>query len=943
MRFYENLNHIKENRLPQRAYYIPENSQIMLNGEWNFKFFDSDYDECEITEWDKIEVPSCWQLKGYEKPYYTSSNYPYPVDPPYVPDINPMGVYMREFEITNPENKHYMVFEGVSSNVELFINEKYVGYSQGSHMQAEFDISDFVKPGKNQVKAKVRKWCSGSYLEDQDFFRFNGIFRDVYVLSRPDGHIADINITTEGDEIHIKTDKSAVVSLYDGDILKETKECVENAVFKVENPVLWNAEKPYLYELVIESAGETIRRKIGFVSYTISDKGEFLVNGVSVKIKGVNHHDSTPEGGWCITKEEMRNDLLTMKKLNINAVRTSHYPPPPVFLELCDELGFYVLLEADVETHGFVWRFKGCEGRKDCLNNNQGWIGNREEWKESYVERMQRAYERDKNFTCIFGWSLGNESGFCENHKAMVEFLRNTDKKRFVHTEDASSLVEEAGAEELYNVPDIHSRMYPTLQNVLEYAEDEKRTLPFFMCEYVHSMGNGPGGVKDYWDLIYKYPKLIGGCVWEWADSVVLENGVQKYGGDFGEQIHSDNFCADGMVFSDRSLKAGSLNIKAVYQYISCELTGDKLKVTNLYDFTNLNEYVFKYEIISDGKVLSEKEMVLNIMPKNSEYIDIEKVSDCEDGAYINCYLSDKTGYETAFCQLTLSETEKLYVNDKKNVEIVESKKEFEISGETFRYIISKVTGSFTSIVKDGEEQISGPVMLTVMRAPIDNDIHVRWNWFTVYNGERIDNTFNKIYSCIAEENKVMVKGSLAGVGRMPYLNFETVYEFFEDGDVKVSLKGSVREDCPWLPRLGFEFKLPYEKDRFKYYGMGPYENYSDMISHVGMGWFESSADEEYVNYVKPQEHGNHTGTKRLEVENGLQFVSGSGFEFNVSHYTAEAMWKAKHTDELEKSDNTIVRIDYKNSGLGSHSCGSELTEKYRFNDKEFEFEFWIR
>ncbi len=981
MRFYENLEHISENRMPQRAYYIPENcgAFISLNGEWNFKYYSADFnEEKEITKWDKIPVPSCWQLFGYEDPNYTNVRYPYPVDAPFVPTENPLGIYKREFEITNEKNRHYIVFEGVSSNVELYINDKYVGYSQGSHLQAEFDITDYVCAGANTVTAKVRKWCSGSYLEDQDFFRFNGIFRDVYILSRPEGHIKDINIVTNNNVISINFEGSAKISLYDGEKLIGETNAQKTAEFTVENHIEWNAEKPYLYELVFEYEGEIIRRKIGFVSYSVSDKGEFLVNGVSVKLKGINHHDTHPTNGWCMTDEEMMYDLTQMKKLNINTIRTSHYPPSPKFVDMCDELGFYVMLETDIETHGFVQMTPHNPGY-NCIESPD-WIGNQPEWREAYVERMVRAYNRDKNHTCIFSWSTGNESGHCDNHYEMIKYLRATDTRRLIHCEDASRKTDEikyckeqieAGNMDhsalechthpdnasriddilknydFYNRPDIHSRMYPPVSYLEEYALDESRPLPFFLCEYAHAMGNGPGDTMDYWNVIYKYPKLIGGCIWEWADHTVIVDGVAKYGGDFKELTHDGNFCADGLVFHDRSFKAGSLNAKATYQYIRCEIQNGKLAVTNLYDFTNLNEYTFRYETVVDGKVIASKSLNIEAAPKETVYLDYTTAPSCILGAYVNCYLYDSTGYEVAMVQLDLEA--KTAVTEKTNTDvcITGTDNDFIVSGYDFTYTFSKNYGTLTSIVKNGKEQLSERLKLTVMRAPTDNERNIKNKWYKFTNSweaENFDCLFDKIYSVSLSGNTISVTGSLSAISRKPFFKYTTAYTFYGDGSVKVALSGDIREnDCIWLPRLGFEFRTPYENDSFTYYGRGDSENYSDMHYHTKVGFYESNADKEYVNYIVPQEHGNHTATKVLDMKNGLKFKSDTGFEFNVSHYSAQALTAAAHTDELVKDKDTVIRIDYKNSGIGSNSCGPQLLEKYQLNEKKIEnFEFYI-
>ncbi len=951
MKKYENLNCISENREPQRAYYIPENGCTKLNGIWDFKFYECDFEEAYIEkEWEKIDVPSCWQLRGYENPNYTNVAYPYSYDPPYVPNNNPMGIYKREFELHNVDCDTYIVFEGVSSCLELFINDKYVGYSQGSHLQAEFDISNYVKKGVNTVTVKVRKWCLGSYLEDQDFFRFNGIFRDVYLLSRPKGHIRDINITTDDNSINIVFEGSAQISLLDmeGKLLDKTFS-KNTARFFVENPVKWNAEKPYLYELLFEYEGEVISQKVGFVSYAIGENYEFLVNGTQVKLKGVNHHDTHPYNGWCMTDEELMEDLLLMKKLNINTIRTSHYPPTPAFLNMCDEIVFYVMLETDLETHGGANR-EAVRCGFDCLNNPQ-WLCANPLWKDAFVERMERAYQRDKNHCSIFSWSTGNESGHGQNHVAMIDYIRANDKKRLVHCEDACR---EAEMSDFYGVDtthyadraDLYSKMYESIYEIKQKAENPDFKHPYFLCEYSHAMGNGPGDVCDYWELIYKHKKLVGGCVWEWADHTVIENGVPKYGGDFeGELTHDGNFCADGMVFHDRSLKAGSLEVKAAYQYMDCELSGDEIVVLNRYDFTNLSEYEFKYQIKVDGEITEENTLRLDIEPKQTAKIKITLPEKCMLGAYIHCYLYDKTGYCVAGKQLEIH----VIVLEKniayKEAEVKEDDNFIFFKGNGFSYTFSKHLGVFVSLIKNGEEQLKAPIRLTSMRAPIDNERRIKqnWYWHNTWQGENLDRQFDKVYECTLCGAEVTVKGSLSGVSRTPYLRYTVKYTVTQDGTIKAILDGTVKDKCTWLPRLGFEIKTAYEKNRFSYYGMGPYENYCDMHHASMVDWYESDADSEYVNYIMPQEHGNHIRTKVLNIKNGLSFEAVESMEFNVSHYSSDMLMKATHQNQLTKADYTNIRIDYKNSGVGSNSCGPELLEKYRLSEKEIHFEFCIK
>ena len=949
MNHYEDLTHISENREPQRSYYIPENkgAYTLLNGEWNFKFYKRDFDETDIQkEWDKIPVPSCWQILGYEDPNYANVAYPHPVDPPYVPAENPMGVYERDFEITDIKRDTYIVFEGVSSCLELYINEKYVGYSQGSHLQAEFNISDFVILGKNTVTAKVRKWCSGSYLEDQDMFRFSGIFRDVYLLSRPKGHIKDIDIKTDGNQILVAFDGKAEIALTDsGNILKSGS--FENtAVFTVENPILWNAEKPYLYTLTFKYEDEIITQKVGFVTYSIGTNYEFLVNGVAVKLKGVNHHDSHHKNGWCMTDEEIYSDLALMKKLNINTVRTSHYPPSPKFLTMCDELGLYVMLETDMEMHGFCMReTMGKSVGFDFFENDE-WISNQPEWKKSFVERMERAYMRDKNHPAIFSWSIGNESGYGKNHQEMVKYLRSVDKKRLVHTADASRSSDTQGHTEFMEEYDIHSRMYIITEDVKKIAENPDFKKPYFLCEYSHAMGNGPGDLNDYWEIFYKYPKLIGGCIWEWCDHQVLVNGVPKYGGDFkGELTHDGNFCCDGLVFADRTFKAGTMEAKAVYQYMRCEFLNEKIKLTNLYDFTNLSEYTFAYTIEVDGENVFTDSRIYDVEPKDSVEIPIEVPESCRLGAYVNCFLTDKTGYQVASCQLELpAKCQMPKENRNEKVVPTETANRIVFSGSRFSYAISKHTGMIESIVKNGEEQLIAPVELTVWRAPTDNERNDKflWEWYNTWQAENVNRLFTKAYGYEICDNSLTVNGSLAGVSRTPFLRFKITYTVFSDGEIKVDLSGKIKEKCIWLQRLGFEFKTSYEKDSFTYFGMGDIENYRDMCHHARVGYFKNDAKREFVNYVMPQEHGNHIKAKELKMENGLEF-SGDNFEFNVSHFTADNLAQAMHQDEIINENLTNIRIDYKNSGIGSHSCGPDLLEKYRLSEKDIDFTFCIK
>lgn len=939
MRKYENPIQTSENRLKQRSWYIPEGSEKCgLNGEWRFKYFENGDKAGEITEWDNITVPSCWQLKGYEKPNYTNINYPFPCDPPYVPDINPVGIYERSFQLTDGSLDTYLVFEGVSSMAEVYINGKYVGFTEGSRLMAEFDITEFVSSGTNTVRVYVRKWCCGSYLEDQDAFRYNGIFRDVYILSRPHGHIFDLDLRTEENTIICTADKDFFAELYDGETLLSTGLSLGGKLcFTVDTPKLWTAETPNLYTVKFLAAGETVTRKVGFRTIEISPDYELLINGTPVKLKGVNHHDTHPEKGWTMSEEDYVRDLKLMKELNINTVRTSHYPPSPKFLDYCDEMGFYVILETDIETHGFLRRYANVGYKFDV--DSPDWPCANPEWKKEFLSRMERAYERDKIHSSIIMWSTGNESGYSENQHDMIEWLKSRDKVRLAHCEDASR-------KGTPDNTDVFSRMYPSVDTIKSWANDDNIKQPVFMCEYAHAMGNGPGEIWDYWNAIYDNKKLIGGCIWEWADHVAVVDGVQKYGGDFeGELTHDGNFCCDGMVFADRSLKAGSYEIKNTYAPFRIRWENGTLKLKNCFDFTSFDGYSFEYDITADGESIEKKIVRLNTKPSEEFTLTplVKLPESCKLGCYITVKMFDADNFEIGCLEEKLPVPVVIAEAEKQPLNLINGEFEAVAEGENFRYVLSKQTGMLVSVVKNGEEQLTAPAKLSYFRATTDNDRGIRalWDRTNIWQGENFDCVFTKIYSCFVSGNKATFTGSSAGVSRKPFFSFTLSYEFFDDGAVKVSLDGKIRENVVWLPRLGFEFKLPYEKDSFTYFGNGPLESYRDMTHHGVVAFHESNADSEYVNYVRPQEHGNHTDCRLLDIKNSLKF-SAESMEISVLHHSIEALAAAEHTNELEKSDGTQVRVDYKVSGIGSNSCGPALDEKYRLCEKDISFKFTL-
>lgn len=938
MRHFENPLATSENRCVPRSCYLPggRSEYQLLNGTWRFSFFHRDVDVPEnIDAWDTIPVPSCWQLQGYENPNYSNINYPYPCDPPYVPDDNPCGIYEREFTLERRWGRVYFVFEGVSSCAYLYLNGQYVGFTQGSHLQAEFDITQYVHEGTNTVRVKVLKWCCGSYLEDQDFFRYNGIFRDCYLLQRPEGHITDVELIPDAAAIRIRLDGEANVGIWEGEKLLTRASMDGEFAFCPENPILWNAEKPFLYTVELERLGEVIRLQTGLRKIGISPRYELLINDVPVKLHGVNHHDTSALRGWCQSEEELRQDLLLMKQLNINCVRTSHYPPSPRFLQLCDELGLYVVCETDIETHGFLRRLPNVPYCFDVESN--AWPCTRAEWKREFTERMERMVENFKNHPSIIIWSTGNESGHGCNHVEMIRWAKRRDGTRLIHAEDASR------RGQIHNA-DVFSMMYSSLEELERFAKTDEINMPVFLCEYSHAMGNGPGDVFYYNELFDRYPKLIGGCIWEWADHVVTVDGVQRYGGDFeGELTHDGNFCCDGLVFADRSLKAGSLEARAAYQPIRTHLENNVLTVTNRLDFTNLEEYRLQYWIEVDGEKIQSHETVLSLPPHCSADLRIDYLPmKCRYGAHLNIRLY-RDGSEVAAAQHMLACVVEPETPQPAGV-LSEDASFIYAAGEGFRYTFSKHYGVFTSLVVNGAEQLAGKPVLSACRAPTDNDRDIRFRWLQLneWQGENLDKAFTKIYGCHVEDDTILLTGSLSGISRAPLVRYEQRIRISRGGVIDLELHGDVRQDAVWLPRFGFEFLLPGAADSFTYYGNGPSESYRDMCHGGFVGLHHSSAAEEYVRYVRPQEHGNHTAVKMLRIGD-LEFLAQEEMEIQVSRFSTAALLKAEHTDELTADGNTHLRIDYMVSGLGSNSCGPELEKPYRLDQKRIEFRFFIR
>lgn len=985
-KYYEDLTVMQLNRETPRSYYVPYSSETAalskkrgqspfyqnLNGTWKFQYYTSVknvgegfYEEgTDVSGWDDLTVPSCWQVKGYDQCHYTNVNYPFPCDPPYVPNENPAGTYVRDFNVSENWNgkSKYIVFEGVISCFYLWVNGKFVGYSQGSRMPAEFDISTYLRSGRNRIAVMVLKWCDGSYLEDQDLWRFSGIFRDVYLLARDSNHIKDVfvrqtlsedlkkaNLNCEIETVG-STEVAAVLKDTDGNIVAQGQGMINgkgSIGLEIAEPILWNAENPYLYKLFISSGNEVLLFNTGFRRIEVKDS-VFMVNGKAIKIKGVNRHDSHPELGQTIPLNHMKKDLALMKSHNVNTIRTSHYPNDPRFLDLCDEYGFYIIDEADLECHGVH-----PVGDFHMLTKNP-------QWQKAFLDRAERLVERDKNHPSVIIWSMGNESGYDINHIAMASWTKDRDASRLVHYEGANEWYK--GSTDTAAL-DMVSSMYASTQFIEEYASKEENKKPYFLCEYSHAMGNGPGDLKDYWDVIYKYPKLMGACVWEWCDHGIKTATAEgkefyAYGGDFGDKPNDGNFCLDGLVYPDRKPHTGLLELKKVIAPVKVEavdLSNGQVKINNLYDFIDLSQLSLQWTVEKDGEIVQQGEVSsLTTPPQTAEIITLDyklpKVSKSSYYLTISFVQKKSTlwqgrGYEVTFEQFKLpveeieeAENEKVSV-----IKVVQKGHLVTVEGFDFCHSFDLYDGGFISITKNNVELISAMPKFNVWRAPTDNDRNIKYKWFA----EGIDRAFMRVYKAEVEKQTetsvdIAVDFSLGGYINLPLLHGKAVWSVAGTGEISLNTKIKVRENLVFLPRFGLQLQMPKGAEEVEYFGNGPHESYIDKRQSVRVGKYLTTVDDMFENYLVPQENGSRYGTKWCAITNelgmGLKFAGSEDFSFNAAHYTPEDLTAAGHPHELLKRKETIVNIDYKNSGVGSNSCGPELLQKYRLDEKEFEF-----
>lgn len=978
MIWHEDPSHTRVGVMPQHSYFIPfgkgqepfadrisSERFELLNGDWGFRYFDSildlEDDFTSIKAENTIPVPSNWQLHGCDKAQYTNVCYPIPYDPPFVPDDIPVGIYTREYSYTTDGMKRLLCFEGVDSCMYLYINGELVGYSQVSHITAEFDVTDYLREGDNTITAAVLKWCDGTYLEDQDKIRLSGIFRDVYMLSRPEKRISDYLIKTvlseDGSaELRLTVDGiDAEVTLKDdagNTLFSETAKNGKELSVRVNSPKRWSAESPYLYSLTISAGGEVIGEKVGFRDICV-DNGVVKINGKAIKFRGVNRHDSYPDTGYNASIQQMRRDLELMKRHNINAIRTSHYPNAPQFYQLCDEYGFYVIDEADLEMHGcvevyndFAWT-KGYDGIA-LLASDEG-------FRDAIVQRSELMYRRDKNRPCVVMWSLGNESGYGTDLRAAAQFLKNADDTRLVHYESTHKLDDTPD-----DVIDLVSEMYTSLPDIEKFLQREDEKRPFILCEYCHAMGNGPGDLEDYHNIFHSNERLCGGFVWEWCDHAMIlghtEDGKVKYGygGDFGERHNDGNFCMDGLVYPDRTPHTGLLEVKQVYRPVRVSTDGNGFILRNLLCFADAGDILDgRFEITQDGAVLAEGAFDVSIPPMSEQRVSIpEAAQKFDKETYIRFIFTAREdtkwcekGYEVCFDQLCLREYSAPQQTAADGVVgFTDSPFSVKITAGGTEYRFNKRIAAFDSICCGGTELLDAPIQFNFFRAPTDNDT-MRGDWYRAHLHDPIVKVYSTDVSRCDGGVKIAVKQSLGWSIHQPIAHINAVYYISPDGKLSADCDVKMSEKIILLPRFGIRLFVPKSFDHVEYYGYGPNESYIDKHRSSYMGNFSARISELHEDYIRPQENSSHWGCRHMTLCGDgvkVQFTAGDCFSFNASEYTQEELSGKRHNFELEKAPYNIICVDSMMAGVGSNSCGPQLMEKYRLPLPEFSAHFTI-
>ncbi len=1006
---YEDLHTLHLGTEPNRAYFVPASTRMddlvenrghsdrfqLLNGDWKFRYCESVHDLTEeffskgydASTWGTIPVPSVWQNHGYDRHQYTNIRYPFPADPPYVPADNPCGAYLHDFVYNQDEAapKAYLNFEGVDSCFYLWLNGQYVGYSQVSHSTSEFDVTEFIQEGNNTMAVLVLKWCDGSYLEDQDKFRTSGIFRDVYLLKRPENSIRDYFITTLLDEgeatVRIrfayngdvaptkvklltaseKTAATGVVKPFEGGAY------THHVILSVKKPILWNPEQPYLYTLVIETEDEVITDRIG-LREIYTENNQVFLNGNPIKFRGVNRHDSDPVTGPVISVEHMKRDLRMIKEYNFNAIRTSHYPNAPMFYQLCDQYGFLVIDEADNESHGASALY--CKGNDIWDNHVERWnepFADNPDFLEATMDRTQRCVHRDKNRPSVICWSMGNESAYGCCFEAALEWTKHFDPARLTHYE-AAQYRSRKRKYDFSNI-DLYSNMYPSIETLQKYI-DSNPDKPYLMCEYSHAMGNGPGDLEDYWKFIQANDIMSGGFVWEWCDHAIYageaENGKSKYlyGGDSGEYPHDGNFCVDGLVYPDRRPHTGLMEYKNVHRparVVSYDQKTGQLTLHNYMDFVTLSDYVTaSYEVNCDGRITASGK--IEKLPLVAPHGDGTVVLNLDVPDKGRCYLKViyqlkngtellPEGYVLGFDEILLQNVDgrnqtalqiwkaKTYSED--CIRVAETDRYLTVSAAAFTYQYDKFTGMISRMNFKGKELLDKPMNFNIWRAPTDNDRKLKLHWMAAYYDKMVTRSYETRYVSLDSEVRIHSDVSISAISVQKFMEVELDWTISVTGAVTVDILAKRDMEFPELPRFGLRLFLNNGLEQVQYYGLGPMENYADKRNAAYHSLFCDTVTGLHEDYIRPQENGAHGDCDYAILESDdlrMTVVNTEGFSFNASHFTQEEMTTKAHNYELEESGSTVLCLDYRQNGIGSASCGPELMEKYCLNDEKIDF-----
>lgn len=989
--YHEDLHTLHVNTLPNRAYYIPYSHSddarrdvraesdrfTSLNGEWRFRYFDSllDLPEDFLSDdqpMDAIPVPSVWQTHGYNRHQYTNIRYPIPFDPPRVPVMNPCGLYMRSFDLNEEGDcRRTIVFEGVDSCFYLWINDRFVGYSQISHSTSEFDITEYVRPGENRVAVLVLKWCDGTYLEDQDKLRTSGIFRDVYLLRREPRHIFDYFVTTRlsGDyrsaDIRVQYEMRGASAenhavyyyLYDpqGDSVANGRTYDGAFEIHLDSAQLWNAENPNLYTLVMRCGSERIAEFVGLREIVVRDR-VVRINGQNVKFRGVNRHDSDPVVGPAVDENHMLRDLVLMKQHNINAIRTSHYPNSPLFTRMCDRYGFYLIAEADLECHGVVFY----NGEYDNADYDR--IAQDPEFGEAILDRVQHSVIRDKNRPCVVIWSMGNEAGMGANFHEALRWTKAYDPTRLTHYERAS--YPPPGEEINHDNLDLYSRMYPYIDEIDRYFEENIIDKPYILCEYCHAMGNGPGDLENYFRCFDRHDGHCGGFVWEWCDHAVdmgrTADGRRRYyyGGDFGEFPHDGNFCMDGLVYPDRRPHTGLKEFKNVNRPArvrEINLQTGQFAVRNMLDFTPLNEHIrMTYAVRQGGRDIyrgqvgeelldipphEEREITLYLPPTGTQPFAVYfEMTQRYDRPLVPA--GHVLGYEQLGRQkfAPAERPEGLLA-----LEAREDARTIAVRGENFRYVFNKLSGCFDVINYDQLHLLQVPMHFNIWRAPTDNDMYIAKEWRR-YGYDRAIPRVNSVRLEMGEEAVITAEFSLGAVYLPNIAEGTAVWRVHMNGRIDGSIRLKKRDNAPALPRFGLRIQLPAAVTAVRYFGYGPFESYKDKHRASVKHLYQTTAAAMHEDYIRPQENGSRWNCDYVSLRGplgGLD-VTGEEFSFNVSPYTQEELAAKAHNFELEPCGNTVFCLDYRQNGIGSNSCGPELNSHYAMPDA-FTFNFALQ